>query len=200
MNKKEEIEIYRKDSDVMVAMVNSTKVSNEAEAKEIANKVKRVKELKKALEDKMNKSIFPAKQVIVEAKETYGPMIEKCIWAEKELKEKFRLYAEEAERLRTEKELKIAARVERGTMKVETAVKKIDEMPESQKSVKSDEGVTISIRKMPVAVIKEPHKIPFEFWDINIPRVNREALKRHREGIEQIPGVEIEYRTDTSSR
>ncbi len=197
---KKEIEVYRKDSDVMVAMVNSTKVSNEEEAKDIANKIKRVKELKKALEDKMNKSVLPAKQVIVEAKETYGPMIEKCVWAEKELKEKFRLYAEEAERLRTEKELKIAARVERGTMKVETAVKKIGEMPEAQKSVKSEEGAGISIRKVPVAVIKDPKKVPIEFWDINVPRVNREALKRHKEGLEQIPGVEIEYRTDTSSR
>jgi len=200
MNEDKELEVYKGKSDGMVKMVESTKVTNESESKEIADKIKNIKLLKTAIKAKMDKSIIPAKAVIEEAKSTYMPMIEKCEWAERELKKKFTDYTLAEEEKRIEKEIKIAERVERGTMKTETAIRKIEEMPEAKRTVKSEEGATISVKKVPIAVIRDTSKIPDEFWEINIPKVNKEALRRHKENLEQIPGVEIEYRVDTSIR
>lgn len=195
-----EIKQYEEKVDSMALMVESTKVTNKEEAEAITDKVKNVKLLKKALTEKMEKITAPAKAIIKEAKETYDPFIKKCEWAERELKDKFTKYIVAEEKRIQEEELKITKKVESGYIKPETAVKKLEGIGDAGKSVKSASGSTMTVKKVAVPVIKEPEKVPHEFWEINVPMVNKEALRRHKEGLEQIPGVIIEIKNETSIR
>lgn len=195
-----EIKQYEEKVDSMTLMVESTKVTNKEEAEAITDKVKNVKLLKKALTEKMEKITAPAKAIIKEAKETYDPFIKKCEWAERELKGKFSKYIDEKEEEAKKEELKIAKKVESGYIKPETAVEKLDKIESVGKSVKGKGGSTLTVKKVAVPVIKEPEKVPHEFWEINVPMVNKEALRRHKEGLEQIPGVEVEIKNETSIR
>lgn len=183
----------------MQAMLDATQVTNDVELGEVADKIKRVKTLAKIVKEKKEKFTEPAKAIITEARETYDPMIKECQNAEEVLKGRAKKYMLEQERIRIQKEEKIAARVEKGTMKPETAMNKIEAMPEVQKTVRTDTGSALRMAKRRVAKITNPEMIPDEYWVIDEVRVRREALVRDKSNLEQIPGVAIIEEADLSS-
>ena len=75
-----------------------------------------------------------------------------------------------------EKQAKIAARVEKGTMKVDTAANKLAEMNES-KAANTSEGA-IKFRKKETLHIIDSKDIPLEYFDLNQTRL----LKALKEG------------------
>ncbi|MFZ3032283.1 MAG: hypothetical protein WA082_04560 [Candidatus Moraniibacteriota bacterium] len=183
----------------MQAMLDATQVTNDVELGEVADKIKRVKQLAKIVKDKKEKFTEPAKAIITEARETYDPMIKECQNAEEVLKGRAKKYMVEQDRKRMEQEAKIAARVEKGTMKTETAMRKIEAMPEVQKTIRTDTGSALRMTKRRVAKIVNPEMIPDEYWVIDEVRVRREALARDKSNLPQITGVEIVEEADMSS-
>lgn len=70
---------------------------------------------------------------------------------------------------------KLMDRVERGTMKVETAVSKMEDIPDANAKVLTDSGAVqwVTVKKL---VIVDAKKIPREYLDINEARI-KDALK-----------------------
>ena len=182
----------------MQKMLAITLITSEEELQAVSDKVKQVKMLCKWVEQKKDQYVKPAKQIIDQAKETYDPYIKECKNAEEVLKQRATAYMLEQDRKRKEDEAKLAAKVESGYMKPETAAKKMEAMPEVQKTVRTAEsGLRLVKRK--VAKIINPNLVPDEYWEINEVRVRREALEKDKAGTAQIPGVEIVEEANTNS-
>lgn len=182
----------------MKAMLESTKVTNQDELKDVSDRIKKVKSLKKLITEKKDAYVAPAKAIIAEAKLQYDPFINECERAEEVLKGKASVYLIEESRKAREAQDKIAAKVESGYIKPETAIKKLEALPETKTSVNTGES-SLKMNKRKVAKITDPTKVPDEFWVIDEVAVRKEALIREKSGAEQIPGVTIEEEVSLAS-
>ncbi len=204
MNKKAEVQdqdlvVVREKLKGMQKMIDSTQVTSDDELDGVADKIKGIKTLLKIIEQKKEKFTEPAKAIIAEAKETFDPMIKECRNAEIVLKDRASKFMLQREADRKKKEEQIATRVEKGTMKPETAMNKIENLPEAPKTVRTDTGSGLRMAKRKVAKITEPNLIPDEYWIIDEIRVRKEALEREKNNLPQIPGVVISEEASLSS-
>jgi len=183
----------------MQRMLDTTQVASEDDLKSVAEKIKGVKLLKKFITEQKEKYTAPAKAIIAEAREQYDPYIKVCESAEETLKGRAKTYMLEQERKAKIEEDRIAARVEKGTLKPETAMRKMEALPEVQKTVRSDAGSALRMSKRKVAKIENPDIVPDEYWVIDDVRVRREALDRDKKGLPPIPGVVITEEADVAS-
>jgi len=97
-------------------------------------------------------------------------------------------YQTEMLRKQREEEAKIAARVKegKGNLKLETAVRKIDELEKIEATVSTDNG-TVKFREQKVLKVTDASLIPDEYWVLD-EKALLEALKAGM----LVPGVEIE--------
>jgi len=200
MKENEMFEIVKAKAQGMEAMIADFKVTNDQELELVADRIKDIKTLMKFIKAKKDEFVAPAKVIIENAKEMFDPYIKQCENGETTLKMRAVKYNDEQEKKRKEDEIKIASKVETGYIKPETAIEKIEALPEVQKTVRTDKGSGLSFAKRKVAVIEKPDIIPDEFWIIDEVRVRKEALTREKNGEEQIPGVVIKEETSASSR
>jgi len=169
------------------AAVNDLVVKDDlmlARATDLLSKVKAVgRIIKKEREDYTR----PAKEIIAKAKSIYDPMEERVKWAESQIKSKMIAYqTAKEEKIRADQE-KLAARVEKGTMKMETAVAKVGALEETkQNSVFGDNGGRIQFREIRKVIIENPDLVPDEYWIIDEVRVRRDALAG-----KEIAGVKV---------
>jgi hypothetical protein len=192
-NKETEIAIVQEKISGMKGVVETTKITREQDLPVASDVIKKIKTLEKFIRTEKEKYTMPAKQIIKEANEKYDPYIKECQNAEAIIKSRVKEYMDLADERRKAEELKIANRVEKGTMKPETAVEKIEAMPEEKKTIKTENSsIKRSIKK--VAVITHPELIPKEYWVIDEVRVRRDALAG-----KEIPGVEIKEESIISS-
>lgn len=186
-----ELEVVKKKISGMQEMVNSTVVTNDDELALISDKIKNVKQMGKFVKERKDAFVAPAKEIIEQAKEMFDGPIKECINAEDMLKGKAQKYLQKKEDKRIAGEKKIADDLASGKIKnVETAVNKLEKLPEQQKSVNTGSS-TLRMQKRNVAEIVDRSLIPDEFWVVDEVRVKKEALERAKNGVEQIPGVII---------
>jgi len=186
--------IVKEKTDGMETMLREFQITNDEQLAVVSDKIRQVKNLQKFIEQEKEKLTAPAKAIIAEAKEKYDPYIAKCKDAETALKGKAGFYMEAKETARIEAEKKIAARVEKGTMKVETAVKKIEDLPEAKKNIRTEAGSGLRMSKKRVAVIENPELVPDEYWVIDEVRARKDALAG-----KEIPGIVIREESILSS-
>jgi hypothetical protein len=179
-------------------MLETTLVTNDEELSSVAEKISQIKKLGAFIKQEKEKFTKPAKEIIATANGRFDPFIKECQNGEIVLKQRAAAYMEDKEEKRKLEEARIAARVEKGTMKPETAIKKMEAMPEEQKTVRTESGAGLGLRKRKVAVIKNPELVPDEYWIIDEVRVRKEALEKDKNG-ESIPGVIIEETTSVAS-
>lgn len=188
---KEDLQLstIKKQAGKMQEMVDSTIVDSEEALAAVADKIKNVKTLGKAVRAEMEKYTKPAQAIINEARAKYLPFEKMCTDAETQLKKKAGAYMDEQEAKRKKEEEKIAARVEAGKLKEETGIRKMEELGEERKSVQT-ESTQLQRRKVRVAYITNAEMVPDKYWVLDESRVKREALA----GVE-IPGVEVREET-----
>ena len=177
--------IDSKEAKKLVAkMQAAVEVVDVTDEKKVTAAKEGIKKLKSYVKQQMSKYIDPAKAIIAEAKEQYDPWIEACDAAEALLKRKVIEYVMEQRKKEDEAKQKLAARVEKGTMKAETAVRKMDELPET----KANQG-GVKVRMIKDYQVTDESKIPAEFWTrtLNTALIRKVALQ---EGT-AIPGIEV---------
>lgn len=196
---KDELIIVKEKTRGMEKMLDQFEITDDRELGIVADKIKQVKILLKFIKGEKDKLVGPAKAIIAEAGEKYDPYIKKCQNAEETLKERAKKYMLQKEAKRQEEEKRIAARVEKGTMKTETAIKKLETLDEVPKTVRTDTGSGLRMSKRRVAEISDPNLVPKEYWIIDEVRVRREALERDKQNLPQIPGIVVRDTADLSS-
>lgn len=197
--KSDQLAIVKGKTNIMENMLEHFQVTDDSTLDIVADKIKQIKKLQRFIEQEKDKLVAPAKAIIAEARDKYDPYIKKCQNAEDILKMRAKKYMIAKEDERREAEARIAARVEKGTIKLETAVRKIEALPEAQNTVRTDTGSALRMSKRKVAEITDQNLIPDEYWIIDEVRVRREAIAREKSNLPQIPGVTIREEADLSS-
>lgn len=177
-----------------VNALNAIVVTNDEDAERATNVVKEAKEFRLMVEKERDEYVAPAKQIIENAKRVYDPIINQVKVAEQKVRNAIQFYLVEKEKKRKIEEDKIAAKVEVGKLKPETAVRKLENLGESKKSV-STGGATLGIRKTKDIKVVDESLIPKEYWVVDLVKVRKVALA----GVE-IPGVKVVEKISTSLR
>lgn len=180
------IEVIEEKIHGMQAMVNETKVTNDAELTEIADKIKNVKNLGKVIVAEKEKYTKPAQEIINNARARFLPYEKECEQAEKQLKAKATEYMVKVEEERRKKEESIVKRVENGNLKEQTGLRKMEELGEEKKTIATETGAKLTLKTVKEVVIIDREKIPHEFWVVDEVKIRKVALS----GI-NIPGVEV---------
>lgn len=127
----------------------------------------------------------PLNEALKNARALFSPMEEQLISAESLVKAKIRNYSDEVEKKAREEEAKLAARVEKGTLRPETAERKAAEIEKVENKVEAKTGsVTFSMLRK-VRIVDET-KIPRAYLVPDEVRIRKDALA----GV-VIPGVEV---------
>ncbi len=176
----------------------SVSVTNDQELSSVSDTIKQVKELAKQIKEKKEKYTEPAKAIVLEARNTYDPLIKMCTDAEAILKKAAQKYIIEQVNRKKKEEAAIARRLENGTIKQETAIRKMEAVKEAPKNVKTESSAIRMVTRT-IAKITNPELVPDEYWIINESKVKADAIERHRNGLPGIPGVEIEKVQGVSS-
>lgn len=176
-------------------LVHETNVSNDEELAKVSDIIKGIKVFAKRVQEEMDATILPAKEIITHTKEKYDPYLKTCVNAEQALKAKAGLYMENKEKIRLAQEKKIQDDLESGKIKkVDTAVKKLEALPDQVKSVKTEVS-GLSMKKIKDIEITDRNLIPDEYWVVDEQKVKKVALA----GIE-IPGVKVIEKSSIASR
>jgi len=194
------LSVIKTKAEGMSKMLEKFQVVDDKSMELVADKIKEVKMLGKFIKQKKDEYVAPAKAIIETAKTDYDPYIKMCENAEITLKDRAVKYHDKIEKERKIEEDKIAKKAESGYIKTETAMTKIEALPEVQKTVRTDNNSKLSFAKVKKATIVNPELIPDIYWVIDEVRVRREALLRDKGGLEQIPGVVISEETSAGSR
>lgn len=176
----------------------SVSVTNDQELSTVSDIIKQVKDLGKRIKEKKEKYTEPAKAIVLEARNTYDPLIKMCTDAEAILKKAAQKYIIEQVNRKKKEEAAIARRLENGTIKQETAIRKMEAVKEAPKNVKTESSAIRMVTRT-IAKITNPELVPDEYWIINESKVKADAIERHRNGLPGIPGVEIEKVQGVSS-
>lgn len=183
----------------MQKMLDEFQVVDDETLALVSDKIKSIKTLGKAVDEQKKKFTDPANAIIAEAREKFDPIIKQCKNAEIVLKQRAGAYMESKESERRAEEAKLAARVEKGTMKPETAMARLDSMPEAKTNVRTDNGSGLRMTKRHVAFIENAEEVPDEYWIIDEVRVRKDAMERFKTGAEQIPGMGIREESSIAS-
>ncbi len=132
-----------------------------------------------------DKILDPAKAVVKEINDRYKPAetILKNVIAT--IRTKMMEYQKKVDAENKAKEQKLLDRVDRGTMKNETAARKVEELPQAAAPVTTSAGMVqwMIVKKL---VIEDEKKIPREYLDINEVRI-KAAIKEGK----VVPGAKM---------
>lgn len=192
--KEKDLPALREEADGIEAMIASVVIRNEDDLKGLAERIKEVKNFRVGVEEKRDKTIEPAKAIIEEAKATYNPIIERAKAAEAGLKKKGEQFVTAQLAAKKEADDKLAARVEKGTMKPETAVRRMEETGPVAKRV-STGAAAFSVREIPDMEIVDESLIPEEWWTrtLDMKRLRAAVITAKIE----VPGVKRIMKTSS---
>jgi hypothetical protein len=163
-----------------VAIKDAKTMSGAVEMLSIANKnLDRIKEEKE-------KVLKPLREAAKAEKARWKGMEDVLKVAVETLRSKIGTYQTEEDRKAKEKEEKLAARVAKGSMKAETAIKKMDTVDRPEEKVATMAG-SISFRTDKKLKITKEADIPREYLVVD----EKKLLTALKAGI-QVPGAEIE--------
>ena len=211
-----EIEVSKKEANLALREANELIITNAEEMKTATTLLGRIKGVQKGMLERKNKVVKPIKEGLKEFSLLFVPVEDSTEEAEDIVKKKMLAYDEVVAEAARKEEAKIAARVDKGTMKPETAAKKIVEIETVETVVETNEGAAqFRIRKVPVVVDKNVHEIPQvdsrgkskpsiyyrkdktvipnEYWILDTIKMRKDALAGS-----VIPGINVEERKEVA--
>ena len=145
----------------------------------------KLREIGKIIKDRKEAITKPLNIALKSARELFAPLEEHFANVEVIVARKLLDYKAQVEKENREKEVKIAARGEKGTLKIETAERKIGELEHVEKTIQTTYG-QVQFRKIKKVRVVDESKIPDEYWVLDMVAIRRDALNGTLTG-----GVEI---------
>ena len=171
--------VTRMEGAVLALRINNEKTLNEA-----VKILSGIKDVARQVKEKKEEITKPLNAALVAARALFRPMEAQCEEAERQVKHDIVVYNVELEAARTLKEAELAARVEAGTLKVETAAKKLEAVPTAITHHEAEKG-EITIRKVKKFKVVDLSKLPIEY---HLP--DETAIRRIMNAGTELPGVE----------
>jgi hypothetical protein len=184
-----EIKVIEKELKPQVLFVqqkaNELEILSEPDMAVAADILSMVNKLEKAITERKEQITRPLMTALASARDLFKPFESGHAEAKKTIKAKMLDYTiAEEERINKEK-ARVEARVEKGTMRVDTAIKKMENIGEAPKSVHGEVGKTFlkTVTKVRVTNID---LLPREFMAPDMDRIKEAVLKQKL----SIPGTE----------
>jgi len=173
--------IYEKKISPLAEQAKGIKISSEKEMKVAVETLSKLNQYLDAIEEEKNTVIAPAKAIIKREKERWATLEEMHEEAVATLRKKMSVYQTEKVAIQKAEEDKIEKRIGagKGNLKLETAVKKIEELDKPEKKISTDAGL-----------VKFETRKKFEVMDVTLLPVeyilpNEVAIRKAmKEGIE----------------
>lgn len=170
----------RKDVLTAQQQANALKVETPGQAERGSELLRSIKDFKKAMLDRKEEATRPLMKGLASVRDLFKPYESDLADAEKIVKAKLLAFQIEQEEAIEKQQAKITARVERGTMKADTAASKMAEVGEVKKVRGTQMRTLTKVRVMDQTMIPNEYLLP------NMPMIVEAVLKQ---GIE-VPGVE----------
>lgn len=156
-----------------VVITNSEGMSR---AVELLSSLNKMADSVKKEREKLTK---PLNEALREVRAKYKPIEEALEGSIGVLRSEMTRYQTEGLKARQEAELRLAERVEKGTLKMETAVKRLEGMESVEKTVKAEEGSVTFVGTEKFEVV-DIGKLPVEYLiadEVKIRRAMKEGVK-----------------------
>lgn len=127
----------------------------------------------------------PLNEALANARALFSPIEQHFASAEAIIKTKLLDYTRKKNEEARAQESKIAARVEKGTLTLETAEKKLDQVERVETTTRSESGYSVQVRKVKKVRIIDATALPREYLIPDESLIRRDALAG-----KEIPGVE----------
>jgi len=193
VNKKDE-KVVNETVYAITTEVNNLAVTSEetkAQAGDLLNKIRKAKKL---VDEKEKEYTAPLVAITKKLRDVFRPHKEALEELEGTVSKNILTYQKEEDARAKKEEQKIADRVERGTMRMDTAEKKLAEIDTPAKTVAGNVAkTTIVTRKVPV--VENLELVPREYLVADMAKI-KEAVSA---GVE-IPGVKVEEVQDVRTR
>lgn len=163
-----EVSVYEREANKLVIKTDS----DMEQAVKILSATNQTSDRVTAEKEKITK---PLNEALKAERARWKPIEDACANAVATIKSKMMAYQKTIEAANAAKEAKIMARVDKGTLKTETAVAKLEALPDAKASVTTDAGM-VQWRTVQKLVIDDLNAIPREYMDVNEVRV-KAALK-----------------------
>ena len=197
-----EIEIVKSKVDNAIADVSSIVVKTDEDLTRAALVMTNVKKLQRFITQEKEKVIKPLREATAAARALFAPMEEQVEASIVKLNRAMSDYNDKVEKEKARKEASIAKRAEAGQLLPETAVRKMEELPEIKSNVKTEVG-SVTFRKEKKVRIIDENKVPKRFWRIDMVLVRTEALAISRSTGklgEVLEGIEVFEETNTATK
>lgn len=182
--KKELLKVKQK-TDKVLSVAQRIVITSKKELVKASEILSQINLIGDSIREKKSAIIKPLNLALSEARLLFKPLEDQHKEAISIINKKIIDYDNKVEVERIKKEQQISNRVDKGTLKMETAIKKIDELDESGKQVETKNGKVRFYNKREAVIIDE-EKIPREYLVPNMTKINKDALA----GI-KIAGVEV---------
>jgi hypothetical protein len=188
-----ELEIVKSNTNKAVAAANELVVESQDDmlhATELLSKINKAGDMIKAQKEAITK---PLNASLAAARELFKPL--ELIQAEAKsiVSRKMIDFQTKFEAERAAQEAKIVARVEKGTLKIETAVRKVEALEKVENKVEAVSG-SVTFKEVRVPKVIDENLLPREYLEVNMVKVRKDALA----GV-QIPGVVVEIEKQLSN-
>lgn len=130
-----------------------------SQATDILSKIKTSAKGVKAQKELITK---PLNDALKSARDLFRPLENDLAQAERIIKDKMLDYSNEVDRKAAEEAAKLEARVEKGTMRVDTAMRKMDDIETVGSSIQGEKG-NVQFRVVRNVKIVDPTKIPLKY-------------------------------------
>lgn len=161
-------------------------IENDADMEKAADILHILTKIEKAVLEKKETVTRPLMKALSAARDLFKPLENDYTETKKSVKAKMLAYQiEKDEKIQKEKD-RIAARVEKGTMRGDTAVKKMEEIGETGKATTGSVG-RASVRTVRKVRIIDPEVIPREYMVPDLTKITEAVIRNNA----VIPGVEV---------
>jgi hypothetical protein len=180
-----EVALVKGQATKALAAANDLVIANDQDLPVATELLAKIKQVGKLIKERKEEITKPLNAALVSARELFKPIETSHAEAEAIIKRKVLSYQDKVETERAAAAAKIAARVEKGTMRTDTAMRKMDDLQEVQTKTSTASG-TVSTRTIKKVRIINPELLPRDYLLPDNVKINRAALF----GV-VIPGVEV---------
>lgn len=184
MDAKQEIAVVKAQITKAEAAVNAVEVIDGVGLEKAVEIRGRLHALQKQAKSRKEAITKPLNQALREVRDLFAPAESMCSKLIERIDDKIMSYkrkVDEVARLKTDK---IAERVEKGTLRPETAAKKLAELPAVKTTVRT-ESAGLQFRKIPKMRVVNADLLPDKYWIIDEVTLRKDVLS----GI-VVPGAE----------
>jgi hypothetical protein len=145
-----------------VNRANDILIDSQESLASAADILKAVKDAGKVVKTEKEKITKPLNESLKAARDLFRPIEDDLATGERIIKSKMVDYEAEIEAKRAAEAAKLEARVEKGTMRTDTAMRKMDDLETVDSTVKGAKG-SVNFREVRKVKIVDPTKIPLKY-------------------------------------